>query len=530
MNKKYFKIQNIFFGLFAAVLLLTACEKEEELVGPDRLFRPVQKGLMESQGNWIMASWQKNKDAVSYKVEISRDTFKTIDLSLEVDTTTVLLEDLEWDQLYQIQVQALAADPSKNSGMAYLGEMKTAKFPTILIAPSANDVTDGSALVRWTNSGETVTSLKVLRADDQSLVKEVALTEEDVANQFKVINGLTGATEYVIYAYSGETLRGWENYTTKASQVYPGSHIIDLRGIEDNPAILQETLQGDVPSGSVIILQRGQTYTISSTTLLRGSVTIVSGLGFEPVAKIKFSSNFDFEAGSTVDSVKFSNLSMSGDFGGGYVMNIDKQTTVGKIIFNATDIKSFRGVVRIKSSSPVLVSNFTINNSVIDSVNGYGILNVDNTAARVENVKILNSTIYKVQNVLVSKSGSNSVLIKNVTFNEAPLSGNYLVNYNSNDVTGNIKIHDSILGIGWAKVGETATAVRGVKAGGSTSIDAMGTYSTSDYSATSNELPNLISYGREHTYLFQDPANGDFTLMDRTFGGYNSAGDPRWRP
>ncbi|GAA4443089.1 DUF4957 domain-containing protein [Pontibacter saemangeumensis] len=530
MNYTYSTMKNVFFGLFAALLLLTACEKDEELVGPDRLFRPVQKGLMESQGNWIMASWQKDKEAIAYKVELSRDTFKTIALTLEVDTNQVLLEDLEWDQLYQIQVQALAQDPAKSSGMAFLGEMKTAKFPTILISPTANDVTDVAALVRWTNSGEAATALKVLRADDQSLVKEVELTAEDLEKQSKVVNGLAGATEYVIYAYSGETVRGWEKYTTKAAQEYPGSNIIDLRGIEDNPSILQETLQGDVPAGSVVILQRGLTYTISSTTLLKGALTIVSGLGFDPVAKIKFSGNFDFEAGSTIDSIRFSSLSMSGDFGGGYVMNVDKQATVGKVIFNACEIKSFRGVVRIKSSSPVLISDFTINNSVIDSINGYGVLNVDNTAARVENVKILNSTIYKAQQVLVSKSGSNSVLIQNVTFNEAPLSGNYLVNYNSNDVAGNIKIHNSLLGIGWAKIGETATAVRGVKAGAGTSVDVMGTYSTSDYTATSNELPNIISYSREHSYLFKDPANGDFTLMDRTFSGYNSAGDPRWRP
>lgn len=529
MKNRYFIFRGLYLGILAAVLLLTSCEKEEELEGPDRLFRPVQKGLMESKGNWISVSWQKSKEAIAYKVEISRDTFKTIDRSVEIDTNAVVLEELEWDQLYQIQVQALAKDPSKNSGMAFLGEMKTAKFPTILITPTSNDVTDAAALVRWNNTGDAATTLRVLRADDQSLVKEVTLTEQDLAQQFKVINGLKSTTEYIIYAYSGETLRGWERYTTKASQVYPGSNIIDLRGIEDNPAILEETLLGDVPSGSVIILQRGLTYTISSSAQLKGSVTIVSGLGFESVAKIKFNSNLDFASGSTIDSVKFSNVSMRGDFAGGYVLNVSNAATVGKVVFNACEIRSFRGVVRIKASSPVLISDFTYNNSVIDSVNGYGVLNIDNTAAKVENVKILNSTISRAQNILVSKSPSNSVLIENCTFNQAPLSGNYLVNYNSNDVTNNIKIYNNILGIGWAKLGETDTSVRGVKAGANTSIDVKGTYSTLDYVVTSNELPNLISYGKAHTSLFRDPANGDFTLVDRTFNGYSSAGDPRWR-
>ncbi|MBF9255058.1 DUF5123 domain-containing protein [Pontibacter sp. 172403-2] len=529
MDSTYFNIKYIFLGLISALLLLTACEKEEELTGPDRLFRPVQKGLMESQGNWISASWQKNKGAVAYKVEISRDTFKTIDYSVEVDTNAIVFEDLLWDQLYQIQVQALAQDPSKNSGLSFLGEMKTAKFPTILVTPTSNDVTDVAAIVRWTNSGDAVTSIKVLNAADSSLVSEVALTADDIAAQQKVVTGLTGATGYIIYLYSGETMRGWENYTTKVPLVFPNSNIIDLRGIKDNPEALYEALQ-TAPSGSVIILERGLTYNIPSTTSLNGSVTILSGLGFDDIASIKFSSNFDLSEGAAIDSVKFSNVSMRGDFGGGYVMNISKGGTVGKVIFNACQIQSFRGVARIKSSSPVLISDFTYQNCVIDSINGYGVLNVDNTAAMVENITIRNSTIYKAQNVLVSKSASNSVLIENCTFNEAPLSGNYFVNYNSNDVASLIKIYNCIIGPGWAKPGETSTGVKGIVAGASTSIDLKGTYSTSDYSNISDPLPNLISYDKASTYLFADPANGNFTLVDRTFGGYNSAGDPRWRP
>jgi hypothetical protein len=522
-------MRNLILGLGAIIMVLASCKKDDLPEAP-RLFRPVvaKDGLM-SEGNWISAAWQGINGAASYTVQISRDTFRTIDVTMTVDSNYAMFENLSWNQLYQIQVRANAQDTVKNSKYSNLGAVKTPKFPTILIAPTSNDATDVAAIVRWTTGGDPVTSIKVLKASDSSLVREVTLTNTDVANEYRRINGLTGSTDYIMYLYSGEKIRGWENYTTKAPLLFPGSTIVDLRG-DDRSEALSEALQ-NYTSGSVIILERGMTYNISSTTKFGGSVTILSGLGFDPVAKINFGSNFDLVAGSTIDSIMFRDVEMRGaDFGGTYVMNIDAGGTVGKVVFEGCNVTNFRGVVRIKASSPVTISNFTFSNCIIDSINGYGVLNVDNTAAKVENVVMKNSTIYKVQNVLVSKNSSNSVLIENCTFFQAPLSGNFFVNYNGNNVTEPIKIYNSIIGPGWAKVGTTTTDVKGYKAGGSTSLDISNTYSTADYklstSTDASPLPNLSAYSRPSAEIFQDPENGDFKLIDRSFP---EAGDPRWR-
>ncbi len=525
VKTNYMTMRNLILGLGVVFMALTACQKDDELPEAPRIFRPVAKEGLLSDGNWVSASWQSIKEATSYTVQISRDTFRTIDASITLDTNYAVFEELQWSQLYQVQVRANAPDSVKNSRFSDLGSIKTPKFPTIMATPTSNDVTDVAAMVRWTNSGETVTSIKVLKASDSSLVKEVTISDADVANQYRKVNGLTGSTDYIIYLYSGSKVRGWENYTTKAPLEFPGSTIVDLRGDERSEA-LYEALQ-TVTSGSVIILDRGMNYNIPSGLKFGGSVTILSGLGFDPIAKVNFSSNFDINAGSNIDSIMFNDVEMRGaDFGGTYVMNIDASGTIGKLVFDGCKIANFRGVVRIKASSPVTVSNFIINNSIIDSINGYGVLNVDNAAAKVENVVMQNSTIYKVQNVLVSKNNSNSVLFEYCTFYETPLSGNYFMNYNSFNVTEPVKIYNCVMGPGWAKVGTTTTDVRGYKSGGSTSIDVSNSYGTSDLKFMSNELPNLSAYSRSSTEIFEDPQNGDFTIKDRNFP---DAGDPRWK-
>ncbi|MGV3510328.1 MAG: DUF5123 domain-containing protein [Sphingobacteriaceae bacterium] len=533
------QIQNTKFLRYILVMcsiiqLLSACKKDEFTpTGPNRLFRPTVKGDMVSNANWIEASWQKVKGADSYTVQISRDTFKTIVQSLKVDTNFVRFSNLRWNQLYQIQVRAEASDTTMNSKFSFIGEMKSAKFPTIITPLNSNDIIDAALILRWTNTGAAVTSIKVLSAVDSSLVKEVLLNDTDKANQFKRVTGLTGNTNYIIYLQSGETVRGWEDVKTKAPQVFKaGSNIIDLRGIDDED-ILTQTLTSSLPSGSVILLDRGMTYNMSSYNL-NGALTLVSGLGFGPVATIKYTGNFNFVAGSTIDSLSFMDLNMySTDYNGKYVLNGSNNAEVGKITFDNCTAKIFRGFVRLQNKT-INVNTFSVNNCVIDSLKDYALINVDGATPKVENISITNSTIYKAMRVVVSKNNSSSILIENCTFNEAPMAGsNYLINYNGKDVTNGIKISSTIIGVGWRDPGAdpaVAPVVRGVNVGSNTPIDVSGTYVTSDYLTSANAFPSLLSYSGTSAQLFVDPENGDFSIRDLTFAGKATSGDPRWRP
>jgi hypothetical protein len=520
-------MRKIIFALSIIVLSLAACKKTEQLTGPDRLFRPVLKEALQSDGNWIAVSWEPIKDAASYTVELSKDSFRTILSSVTVDTTDHLFENLKWEQLYQVQVKANAKDSSKNSKFSNLGAIKTPKFPTILNTPGLSDLTDNAVKVSWTNSGATVTSIKILKTSDSSVVKQVDLTATDITNQYRIIAGLTGSTGYTIFLYSGTSVRGWADFTTKAP--YVGT-VIDLRGITGRPSVLSDTLPL-IPSGSTVLLDRSQTYNISSAVSLSKSVIITSGadLTASTQASIYFTSNFNFVAGSVIDSIEFNDVYMKSDnYGSRYIFNTTNGATVGKLKFMNSKMEIFRGIVRLQSGTTT-VSNYIINNCVIDSISGYGIITVDNATCKADNISVTNSTIYKAEKFITSTkqtAGSTSVLVSNCTFNETITGSNTYIDYGTTNVTSGITVSNCIFGVG--KGG--STTLRDLKAGSSTQVYPSNNYRTSDYvSSGTNDLPNIIVYPKSSTQLWQDPVNGNFKIIDASFPGKSNTGDPRWR-
>ncbi|WP_316814155.1 DUF5123 domain-containing protein [Pedobacter heparinus] len=525
---KTFKLNHA-SGLITAVLLFMvafcSCNKEEELGEAPRLFRPTVKGELISTGNFIEASWQKVKSASSYTVQISRDTFKTIDRSINVDSASLLIEELKWDQLYQLQVRANAPDSAKNSKFGTLGAVKTPKFPTIVKAATINDVTESSAIMRWENTGAAVTQIKVFSEPTRALITTISLTSTDVSNQYKIITGVTSGTSYYIELYSGTTLRGYNTYTTKAP--FAGE-VIDLRAITDNPLILQERIL-DAPSGSVIILKKGLTYNITNAISLSKTVTITSGddlLVTEP-ANIYFTGNFNFAAGSTIDSISFVNVNLkSSDYAGKYLFNTTGSATVGKIKLQNCKAEIFRGLVRLQSGTTTL-NNYEINNCLIDSISGYGLITVDNATCKAQNISIKNSTISRAEVIIASsKQSSNSITIENCTFYRAPRGGSYLIDYNTFAVTAGVKVSNCIFSIGKNNAGNTSA--RGIRINGG-AVDASGNYATSDYVNGGNPIPNLIPYTRPSTDVFTDPLLNNFKIKDAGFPGRSTSGDPRWR-
>jgi len=186
-------------------------------------------------------------------------------------------------------------------------------------------------------------------------------------------------------------------------------------------------------------------------------------------------------------------------------------------------------LVRLQSGTTT-VSNFTVNNCIFDSLAGYGVITVDNASCKADNITITNSTIYKAEKIITSKSASNSVTLQGLTINEAPGgSGNYVIDYNSATISTPVIIKDCILGIG--KTSSGSIAVRGARMSNGSFL-VTNTYSTSDYTlqaATPNPIPDLIPYTMKSTEIWQDPFNGNFKLTDATLVS-KSVGDPRgWR-
>jgi hypothetical protein len=525
MKTKYFAKINILLGFLLLIIFAAGCKKEddEEGVSP-RLFRPYLT-VNEDVDNQLALSWIPIKGAISYKVEISRDSFATIDQSADVnmDVLSYAFTNLLGAQFYYMRVLAVSSDPVQNSKFAEI----TGTTPSIMKKPDPNDILDITLKARWTKRGAPVTSLTVLSANNDSLISEIPITDNSSLDSV-LVTGLKGSMTYSLLIYSGESMRGRINYTTKPSLE---GNVIDLRAVPFRPSILYDTLI-QISSGSIIILKRGLTYEFASSFSLDKSITILSGYDFiKQPATISFSNNFNAAAGATVDSVILKDLNLIGsDYATKYVFNINTASTFGKIKFESCRASIFRGLCRLQAAA-ITISEVSINNCIIDSIDGYGVVNVDNNLCSINNISITKSTIYNSQLLVVSRSNSNTVRIEDCTFDNAPAATRYIVNYSTsptNNVTNGVFFKNCIFGK--SKYTGTNNLVRAYQLSAATSVDVQNTYVVTDFNQDpAYLLPNTTVYSNNAAALFNDPVNGNFSFKDTRFSGASTAGDPRWR-
>jgi hypothetical protein len=513
------------------ISLMAACKKVDDLGEAPRLFRPVVKDALESNGNWVKASWQPITGSSSYTAEISVDSFRTVIARAQIDSSTHIFQNLQWEKLYQVRVRANAQDTSRSSKFAELGQIRTARFPSILNIPTLAEINDNSVKVSWATEGSAVTQVKILLASDSSVVATADLTSTDVSKGFRVISSLKPSTNYIIFLYSGTTVRGWANFQTKASLT---GIIVDLRGVTGNVNILRDTLP-KVQAGSVILLKRGERYEINSTVMINKTLSFMAGDDLLNPDKplIYMPQNFNITDGSMIDSIVFNDVRLEGSsYSSKYVFNINTNCNIGKLKFENCTASIFRGILRTQSK-PALFGTLEMNNCIVDSISNYGVFNIDVATSKADNIRITNSTIYRAERIITSRNNSLSVLVENCTFNQAPMgnSSSYYVDYStasSNNVTNGITINNCILGIG--KNSNGAFTVRGIRCNAATVINASNNYRTSDHVSAGNDFPNIITYAKASTALWQNPMIGQFKIIDNTFAGRNTSGDPRWRP
>lgn len=537
LNIKIYKILLLLVG----VLFFVSCSENEEFLKETRLFRPVLNKDLEPVDNTIIVDMAKMKAAVGYKVEISRDTFKTIIKTIEGPENQVVFRDLVWNALYQVRATAFAANEEFNSKISDLGAVKTDRFPSIMTIPVSSDVIDTGAKVHWAtvDAGAAVTEVKVFAFADELLQTPLASYTVSDAERLageKIIYGLTPGTKYQIAIYSGAEARGWEVYATKPPLLV-GPNDVDLRGIND-PTILSATLTNPATiAGSTIILDGNNTYNISSGYSFNKSLKIKSGYSFNPAgATLNMVANFNIVAAANVGSIVFEGLTLtSTDVAASskYVFNVSQSSTIGEIVFNECKISNFRGVARFQNSTGT-IGKYTINNSIVNNIGGYGVFNIDVATWTAGDVLFKNSTIYRTNVFMASKSTSatGSVSVEDCTLNEFVAKGRAIFSW-VNDVTNGVTIKNTIMGRGWDTSGGTDFTIVGYSGLANSNFIVVNSYATSEfvYVAGAKTIPGFpsFSYAKKVADLWKTPAAGDFTFVDSGFGGLKDSGDPRWR-
>lgn len=552
MQLKNLNISQALLMLFAiTTMTFVACEKEV-IYEKTRLFRPVLNEELKAEGNVIIVNLGNIKEAVRYTLELSRDTFSTIDYTIESDSNYVEINStllngasLLWNTLYQVRVTAHAADPVYDSKVSDLGSVRTERFPSILNIPGPNDVIDVAARVSWQVAGAAVTKIRTFTTTDLQLASPLAEFDVDATGQTNgefIVTGLAPETAYQIAIYSGTTLRGWETYVTLEQGVDPTDpNVIDLSNSNDPDAVINAV--STASSGQIILLQKGVQYNLPSTPLDK-SITIRGAYGFGLQKAILFTTgNWNIADGATVGHIRFIDLELRGeDIGGDYVFNPNNSgdTNIDELTFDNCIINNFRGIIRMRAK--VFLKNYNINNSIVHHIGNYGVLTTDTDGAgnaAVDNIALTNSTFSKINVFLVSRQNAQSILIDACTMSELGASDGIMFRWRGtagtlSNVINGITITNTVWGHAWDEGMTGNLAVRGIYAGlEATSFNIVNTYATSDFAFTAGtEIPGFpaLTYNGTASKLWENPYDGlDFNYKDAGFAGKYDTGDPRWR-
>ncbi len=530
--------------LLVVLVFVLGCKKEEETLQLSRRFSPSTVTGTNGETS-VKVSWPSSlftlPGEATYAIDVSRDlTFSVVEFTTTTSDLSVVITDdkIAVKQDYYARVKALGKDGSGDSNWSVSTSFRITGEQFLLPIPPT-DIIDVGVIVRW-KPNPNLTSL-VLTPSPSGTPITVSLTSTDLAANSKTVMGLTQSTNYSVEVFQAAKTKGITTFKTVPS--ITGTNIIDLTATTGNPALLLTTLQSNPPSGSVIVLRRGEQYVMTASYAFNGSIKIVSALGFGTnVAIIRPTATFNVVAGSNIDSLVFKDVIIKGgraanaSYTNDYVMNVNTASIVKLVRIDGCTIKILRGVVRGQGSGAgSRFNNYIINNSVLDSINDFSIAAVSNTSA-FDNIKFTNTTFYKSlkfinHNVAAPNGqGSQSVLIENCTFNEVvsnQTANNYLIDYNTNNVAGGITIRNCIFGKTWAAGGTFQQL--GFRAGTSTNLTLANTYSTSDFTFSGSPLSGTLPYSASSTSLFTAPDVGNFLIKDAGFAGKSTAGDPRWR-
>lgn len=517
------------FLALAFVLTFSACE-EEKLGDPDRLFRPIVSGTV--GGTWITAIWDKYEGTESYRVEFSEyEDFSTLLKDTVVTESSVTFSGLDYNTDYFVRITAFGNNLQSRPNIF---KTRTSRLPTKLKVPASNDMIDTQARVIWNEVS--YDSLRVFIG--KQYIKTIVLDADDNVEKVFIVTGLEPSTTYTIKAYTAGEYQGEQDYVMAAPQVFEGDYV-DLRGydLEEAYSMLTQVFFDSIatlyPGGLTLVLDGGTHYQIP-TVNMSVDTKIVSGLSFLGRAVWEFYGGVGVKAGSNLQHIILdglivtdhpSALRSASNYGGKYLLDIrgtNADTKIGELKVINSDVRYKRGFLR--AQAPVNIEKVTIENCIIDSMGGYGVVNADNAGAYIKNVFIKNTTISHSDKILVDTKSQpletlNSVWLENLTI--ATKGTNYILDYPDKPIPGGITIKKCIIG---NVDGATPKGMRNA----ATMLTIEDNYRAADVLWTSPiEIDALPQTTAE---IFEDAENMNFRFKssftnDRVVG---KLGDPRW--
>ena len=430
---------------------LVSCEDDDEstLSG---LFRPVINendnivhGLDDDNSPYMIINWDNYSNANQYVVKIeANDGSDTREIT--TDTTFYRFDKLQYDKEYNISISS-ANTVTNLTSKPFTLTTTSLDYPTMLSTPSASDIIDVAARIRW-NENADYDKLAIYKDDTDELVKEVTVSGDMLSALSTIIDELEPRTTYRVEAYKNGEYKGKKRFTTTAAENFSGS-VIDLRLVHDTIAktyFNSDQLAFDVEAAQgqdlTYVLKGGFQYKISGGTALPATaqkIKFVTGLTLEGNATFLQSGGFTMASEAEINEVEFEKIDFISDrtnggdyavatnhdkgWGGRQVFNVNgTKATMKNLIYTSCSFTGYRAVCRAQSDKDN-VNNITFNGCVINCIGDQGVITTTNKAADWQSVTMKNCTVTNIVMLCDLRSTKETLKfnIENCTFCYAPI-------------------------------------------------------------------------------------------------------------
>lgn len=566
--KKILKSTLLIMAVAAGMGTFVGCS-DDDLPAADALFRPIisedniEHGLTEDNIPYMIITWDDYTSANQYVVSIAANDGSDT-RSITTSDLTCRFDDLQYDREYNVSIRC----ENTGNGLAskdYTMTTTTLDFPTNLSSIQSSDVIDTQVRIKWGGDDEVeYDSLAVIVDSKDSLVASVVLekdasgiyteeAQEIISAREVIVRNLDPKTSYRVEGYLNNTYKGKKRFTTTAPENYEGA-VIDLRGYSADDSYkwfsvgsgsaYANTIDSLINNGYentdiTFVLQGGVQYrmptlTIPSTT---GKLTFVTGLSLGGNAEFDVTGNFTVVSGGSVGGFVFDKINFGAaeqptdaNYGGKYLFNIGNSgASIDSVVIRNSSVKWKRGVIRIQTAAEIELVR--IENCMFDSIAGYGIVNADNEAAAINNIKVSNSTFSTCQVMFTNTKGldPNEIVIENCTFWRCGADKKYITDFKGKNVK-TLAVRNCLFGPAFGETGlEFYT--------GDVVPESSSNYFTSDLlwrvkseeDLTPKAMIDGTTLSTDVAGTFKDAENDDFTIISKDLGGTKpTPGDPRW--
>lgn len=519
-------------ALLAAISFNSCTDKNDWDVDAsyDRLFHTTSLSVTPLDDR-AAVEFKKMPNTVKYVVEVSTDTLNNEiaenangkSIIKELTSTPDTIFGLDGSTKYWIRMRGVSED-GKTSNWKYLDKFSF-KTKSEQIITDVNPSTY-SAEVKFV-AGKQVDAAYIYK-DGDSVKQDISAAE--VAAGLITLNNLKANSSYKVKLWNGEIVRG--TYSFKTNEAYPeGYQIINLTENDDINSLLSNAENDKV----VIVFPQGLDYKTptgddgkNKTPIIPANIKSVYFWGAAGENKPTFHTmgvKFD-DTKADRGVIRFYNLKLvNNGKTDNYVVNMAGANNIESIEIEKCEISDTRGVVRFQNiSDNCNLGKISINNCVISNVGSYGVINTKGQSKMtIGEINIKNSTITGVEAgalVNIQQAGLN-INVDHCTIYNCVQTAKSMFDINKlTDV--NVTISNCLIGPFYA---HDDTTIKGVSMKGQQEI--TNTFYTNDQKWNEGyEIGEEMSVSS--TDLWENAANGDFTIKNALKSQYENYGDPRW--